>query len=74
MGFAGDWGYGGMEIINLFAYRSTDPLLLRQVDDPIGPENNQRILDAEARHPMIIAGWGVHGTAHIVTVPRLCSL
>ena len=62
MNFAGQWGYGGMEIANLFAYRSTNPQLLRHLDDPVGPENDRHILEVEQRCAMIVAGWGVHGT------------
>ena len=62
MGFAGQWGYGGMEIVNLFAYRATDPSKLRQVNDPVGDENDLTIRLAEDRNEIMVAGWGVHGT------------
>lgn len=57
-------GYGGIEVVNLFAWRATDPRELFHVGrDPIGPLNDQHILGAchPNRAGMIIAGWGNHG-------------
>lgn len=34
--FAKSWGYGGLYMVNLFAYRSTNPNNIRIVDNPIG--------------------------------------
>ena len=39
MTFAKQWGYGRLEIVNLFGLRSTDPKTLASADDPFGPEN-----------------------------------
>ncbi|NEQ99153.1 MAG: DUF1643 domain-containing protein [Cyanothece sp. SIO2G6] len=44
IGFARSWGYGGMMVTNLFAYRATRPQELRQVTDPIGPETDEWIV------------------------------
>lgn len=60
--FARREGCGGLAMINLFAYRSTDPDKLRHVNDPIGPLNDDYlILVAHAGAP-VVAAWGVHGT------------
>lgn len=45
VGFARSWGYGGIMMLNLFAYRATDPReLLRLggslIDRAVGPDNN----------------------------------
>ncbi len=40
IGFAKSWGFGGINMLNLFAYRSTDPNKLKVVVDPVGPEND----------------------------------
>lgn len=39
IGFSQYWGFGGMLVGNLYAYRSTDKRALYKVADPVGPEN-----------------------------------
>lgn len=57
------WGYGGFQIVNLFAYRSTDPNGLKEVEDPIGPENDRFIKAATGLDAaLIIAAWGEDGS------------
>lgn len=55
--------FGAVSILNLFAYRSTDPAGMLAADDPVGPDNDDEIL-YHACHPltgMVICAWGVHG-------------
>lgn len=65
------WGCGGIVVVNLFAYRATDPMRLFDVfynpvavpgkGDPVGPDNDRYIREAvEQCHP-IIAAWGTKG-------------
>lgn len=61
VGFAQQWGFGGLVTTNLFAYRSTDPKVLRTVADPIGPANDEAIIDAARSADLVIAAWGNHG-------------
>jgi hypothetical protein len=61
IGFASRWGYGGLLMANLFAWRSTDPRAMMAADDPIGPENNQAILDMHEQSALTVAAWGAHG-------------
>jgi hypothetical protein len=56
--FAALWGYGAIEIVNLFAFRSTDPRLLDWTDDPVGPENDRYIDTAVARSSQVVCAWG----------------
>jgi len=62
MRFARDLGYGGIVVVNLFAYRATNPRRLLEVDDPVGPGNTavlQSIIGG-ARHD-VVAAWGATG-------------
>lgn len=58
MGFAMNMGYGGVEILNIFAWRSTDPKQLLICKEPVGMENNARILTVAERSSMIVCAWG----------------
>ncbi len=60
-GYARRWGYGAIEVVNIFAYRSTDPKGLLAVADPVGKENDQYILAAVEDAALVVAAWGVHG-------------
>lgn len=63
IGFAKRWGYAGIEVVNLYALRSTDPSVLLHKDcpDPIGPRNNDVIFRALRTAGLVVAAWGVHG-------------
>lgn len=59
--FARDWGAGGMVMLNLFAYRATDPRAMKRHSAPIGP-GNDRCFDwycDTAR--FVVCCWGAHG-------------
>jgi hypothetical protein len=62
IGFAKKWGMHGIEVVNLFAYRATEPDKLLQVDDPVGPQNDAHLIGATARAGLVVAAWGWHGT------------
>jgi hypothetical protein len=55
------WGYGGLLVVNLFGWGSTDPSVLPYVEDPVGPENDRAIVEAASRAGLIVCGWGNHG-------------
>ena len=59
--FARSWGYGSLEVVNLFAYRTTEPSGLWQTLDPIGPENDRYLVDAAGRAQSLVFAWGAHG-------------
>jgi len=56
-------GFGGLRVVNLFAFRATNPKVMLAHSDPIGPENDHYIDDACRDAGMIVAAWGNHGTA-----------
>ncbi|MBX3452747.1 MAG: DUF1643 domain-containing protein [Planctomycetaceae bacterium] len=61
IGFARSWGFGELILVNLFAYRTTDPSGLTEVNDPIGPENDHWIAVEQSRADRVVAAWGNHG-------------
>lgn len=58
MGFAHDWGLGGVDIVNLYAFRSTKPADLWVAHDPVGPDNNGYLERAAASAHLLVAAWG----------------
>ena len=54
-------GFDGLVIVNLFAYRHTDPRTLRAVDDPTGPHNNDVLRAVTKAGARTIVAWGAHG-------------
>ena len=54
-------GFGAFRVTNIFAYRATDPRVLKAQDAPTGPENDQVIRDGVAWADTVIAAWGAHG-------------
>ena len=59
--FSKDWGCGGLYMVNLFAFRATDPNDMKQAVDPIGPDNNMWLREIAFKSNIIIAGWGNDG-------------
>lgn len=55
--FAKRWGYGGIVVVNLFAWRATDPTELTRCADPIGPDNDRHLF-AVTEGRDVIAAWG----------------
>ena len=66
IGFARDLGYGGIQLVNLFAYRSTDPKPLKVLHkcEVVGPENDGWMEHAFLTSGVVVAAWGVHGSIH----------
>lgn len=56
--FARSWGYGGQLVGNVHAYRATDKMRLLEVDDPVGPENDRRILAMAASAETVVLAYG----------------
>lgn len=61
LGFAHQWGYGSLVVVNLFAFRATSPTDLQHASHPVGPVNDKAILEAVEYADTVIAAWGVHG-------------
>lgn len=61
-------GFGAFRVTNIFAYRVTDPKVMRAQPDPVGPENDAAILGSldwvAGPQDRIVCAWGAHG-AHL---------
>ncbi len=66
-------GFGGFEVVNIFALRATDPRAMRATSDPEGADNGFFIEKAATDADMVIAAWGVHG-AHRDQGPQMVTL
>jgi len=62
MGYTKAWGFSRLVVVNLFAFRATDPRALRKVADPQGIENGQQIFLAAQAAELVVGAWGTHGS------------
>lgn len=53
--------HGALRVVNLFAFRATDPAALRQQADPVGPQNDAVLQDSLSWADQVLCGWGLHG-------------
>lgn len=60
VGFADRFGFGGIIVVNLFAYRATDPKDLKKAGFPIGDLNDDAILAAVSAAGEVVCAWGVN--------------
>ena len=60
--FSKDWGFGGLCMANLFAFRTKDPTEMMLSKDPIGPENNIWLKELSDDAGVIVAAWGNDGS------------
>jgi hypothetical protein len=68
IGFATSWGFGGLEVLNLFARVAPQPDALRRCDDPVGAATDDwiraRLLAFQQvgpALPLVWLGWGNGG-------------
>lgn len=54
-------GFGAFRVTNIFAYRATDPKVMRAAADPVGPGNDAAILESVRWADSIVCAWGNHG-------------
>lgn len=62
IGFAQAWGYAGLCMTNLFAYRATDPRVMKAAADPVGEDNDWTLQALAETAGVVVAAWGAHGT------------
>jgi len=59
--YSKDWGYGGLCMVNLFAFRATSPSDMRASIEPIGSDNDEWIQKLSKEAGVIVAAWGNNG-------------
>lgn len=77
IGFARSWGYDALCMTNLFAFRATDPAVMKAADEPVGPDNDMHLKSLAGGAGVVVAAWGVHGTfmgRHLVAREQLSGL
>lgn len=64
MRYAYDWGYGGVVMLNLFAFRATKPRDMFNAFDPVGPLNDEFLISNSnySRTGIVVAAWGTYGS------------
>lgn len=62
-GFASDWGFDQLVVVNLFALRTSNPQILYKALDPIGPDNDTHLLHyvRPVNADLVVGAWGAHG-------------
>lgn len=57
-------GFGAFRVTNIFAYRATDPKVMRAAADPVGPANDDAIRSSveDWAPDRVICAWGTHGS------------
>lgn len=66
-------GFGAFRVLNIFAFRATDPRDMRRAKDPVGPANDAALLEGLVWGDRIICAWGTHGE-HLGRGPAVASL
>ena len=60
--FAQREGCDAYVMTNIFAFRSTNPDVMKDEDEPVGgPENDDWLVRCSSFASVVIAAWGVHG-------------
>lgn len=76
-GFAERLGFGGIHVVNLYAYRATKPSVMWQARaagvDIVGPENDD-ILRAAFSRGDAVAAWGANADKDPLRVQFVCAL
>ena len=60
--YAKDRGYGALCMTNLFAFRATDPAVMKAHAEPIGPGTDAALVELAKNAGVVVAAWGNHGS------------
>jgi hypothetical protein len=84
--YARRWGFGALDVVNLFAFISTDPKRLISARNPVGLNNDKHIAKTFETANRIVWAWGTHPsliqrlvlkrqeTARFFAIPRECKV
>ncbi|MAH73865.1 MAG: hypothetical protein CMK29_07185 [Porticoccaceae bacterium] len=61
IGYAKSWGFGELCMVNLFAAVAKRPIELRDMDEPVGPQNDVWLKRVTLKHEVTLAAWGNGG-------------
>jgi hypothetical protein len=59
--YARRWGYGALCMANLFAFRATQPAVMKANLQPIGIDNDRWLSELAEKAGVVVAAWGVDG-------------
>lgn len=66
IGFAQRWGYDGIEVVNLFGWRTRWSKELKDLMskgiDPVGPDNDRFMMEVARTCPLVVCAWGKKGS------------
>ena len=71
--YAKDWGYGGLVMTNIFAYRATLPKDMKAQNEPIGLENDKYLKKLAKNAGIVVAAGGKDGS-HLDRGKRVTEL
>lgn len=61
LSFSKRWGFGALDVVNLFAFRATSPRDCMAAADPIGPENDGYLEAITSTCELVVCAWGTRG-------------
>lgn len=68
--FSKDWGFGGLLVGNLYAWRATDPDVLPTIEEPVGIDNDRHLIRIADEALVIMCAWGTNAdpdrAAHVI--------
>ena len=59
--YAKAWGFDGLCMANIFAFRATEPKDMLSEVDPVGVENDRYLVELAGKVDLVIAAWGTLG-------------
>jgi len=60
--YAQAWQFKKLLVVNLFAWRATNPNELLTASNPVGKLNNKHLDEAISHSALVVACWGEYGT------------